>query len=125
MTAALCACVAGLSRNTGIVVILAVVVTALPAAWRERAPRPALAAAIAPLGLASFMAFSWAMVGTPVAFLSSEKFWHGQHFVWFRTPVEALLAAVAHLWAAPPSCPTPWRAARWWSGSSASGGWTG
>ena len=94
MTAALCACVAGLSRNAGIVVILAVVVTALPVAWRERVARPALAAAVAPLGLASFMAYGWAMVGTPLAFLGSEKFWHGQHFVWFRTPVEALVDAV-------------------------------
>ncbi|HXN60870.1 MAG TPA: hypothetical protein VN886_10500 [Acidimicrobiales bacterium] len=94
ITAALCACVAGLSRNAGIVVILAVLVTAVPVAWRERAARPAVAAVVAPLGLASFMAYGWAMVGTPLAFLSSEKFWHGQHFVWFRTPIEALVDAV-------------------------------
>ncbi len=94
ISAALCACVAGLSRNAGIVVIMAVVVTALPVAWRERAARPVVAAAVAPLGLAAFMAYGWAMVGTPVAFLSAEKFWHGQHFVWFTTPVEALVSAV-------------------------------
>ena len=94
ITAALCACLAGLSRNAGGVVILAVLVTVVPVAWRERAVRPAVAAVVAPLGLASFMAYSWAMVGTPVAFLSSEKFWHGQHFVWFRTPIEALIGAV-------------------------------
>ena len=86
ITAALCACVAGLTRNTGIAVILAVLVMALPAAWRGRAWRPALAAVIAPLGLAAFMAYGWAMVGTPVAFLSAERFWQGQHFVWFLTP---------------------------------------
>jgi hypothetical protein len=94
LAAALCACVAGLTRSTGIVVIAAVVVTAVPAAWRGRSWRPALAAAVAPLGLASFMLYSWAVVGTPVAFTASEKFWHGQHFVWFLTPVVSLLQAV-------------------------------
>jgi Mannosyltransferase (PIG-V) len=94
ITAALCACVAGLSRNAGIAVILAVLVMALPAAWRGRAWRPALAAVIAPLGLAAFMAYGWEMVGTPVAFLSAERFWHGQHFVWFVTPVGALFTAL-------------------------------
>jgi len=94
LTAALCACVAGLTRNTGAVVVLAVVVIALPAAWRGRSLRPAVAAAVAPLGLASFTAYSWAMVGTPVAFLTSERFWQGQHFIWFMTPLEGLVAAV-------------------------------
>jgi len=94
ISAALCACLAGLTRNTGIVVVLAVVVTALPAAWRGRAIRPAAAAALAPLGLASFMAYSWVTVGTPVAFLTSERFWQGQHFVWFTTPVEGMVYAL-------------------------------
>jgi hypothetical protein len=94
LTAALCACLAGLTRNTGAVVVLAVLVTALPAAWRGRTLRPAVAAAVAPLGLVSFMAYSWAMVGTPVAFLTSERFWHNQHFVWFVTPLKALLGAL-------------------------------
>jgi hypothetical protein len=94
LTAALCACLAGLTRNTGAVVVAAVLVTALPAAWRGRSLRPAVAAAVAPLGLVSFMAYSWAMVGTPVAFLTSEHFWHHQHFVWFTTPLEALIGAL-------------------------------
>jgi Dolichyl-phosphate-mannose-protein mannosyltransferase len=94
ITAALSACVAGLTRNAGIVVVLAVLVTVVPAAWRGRALRPAAAAAIAPVGIASFMAYGWAMVGTPVAFLHAERFWHGQHFVWFVTPVEALVSAL-------------------------------
>ena len=94
ITAALCACAAGLTRNTGIAVILAVLVVALPAAWRGRAWRPAVAAVIAPLGLVTFMAYGWAMVGTPVAFLSAERFWQGQHFVWFVAPVGALFAAL-------------------------------
>jgi hypothetical protein len=96
ITAALCACVAGLTRNAGAVVVLAVLVTAVPAAWRSRALRPAVAAAVAPLGLVAFMAYGWAMVGTPVPFLTSERFWYGQHFVWFSVPVMALLASVAH-----------------------------
>jgi hypothetical protein len=94
ITAALCACAAGLTRNTGIVVILAVLVMALPAAWRGRAWRPAAAAVIAPLGLVAFMAYGWAAAGTPVAFLSAERFWQGQHFVWFLTPFGALVAAL-------------------------------
>ena len=94
ITAAFCACVAGLTRNTGLAVVLAVLVTTLPAAWRGRAWRPALAAVIAPLGLIAFMAYGWVMVGTPVAFLSAERFWRGQHFVWFVTPVDALFAAL-------------------------------
>ena len=96
VSAALFACLAGLTRNTGIVLALVVGVAALPAAWRGRTVRPAVAAVIAPLGFASFMAYSWVTVGTPVAFLTSERFWHGQHFVWFMTPVEGLVNALGH-----------------------------
>jgi hypothetical protein len=94
VTAGLCACVAGLTRNTGIAVIAAVILTTLAAAWRGRALRPLAGAALAPLGLAGFMAYGWFMVGTPVAFLSSERFWQGQHFVWFVTPLEAIVGAL-------------------------------
>ena len=31
-----------------------------------------------------------------MAFLTSERFWHGQHFVWFMTPVEGLVNALGH-----------------------------
>jgi hypothetical protein len=92
VTAALLASVAGLTRNTGAVVVVCVLVVALPAAWRERRVRPLVAAGIAPLGLVAFMAYSWAMVGTPFAFLTSQRFWQGQHFVWFSEPVRALAA---------------------------------
>jgi hypothetical protein len=97
VTAGLCACLAGLTRNAGAVVVLAVLVTAVPAAWRGRSLRPALGATVAPLGLVSFMAYGWSMVGTPIAFVASERFWDGQHFVWFTTPVLAALAAVGHV----------------------------
>lgn len=99
ITAALLACLAGLTRNTGAVVIVCVLVVALPTAWRERRLRPLLAGAIAPLGMAAFLAYSWARVGTPLAFLKAERFWQGQHFVWFQVPVRAvatLLTASAH-----------------------------
>jgi len=95
LAAGCCACVAGLTRNTGIIVIAAVLVTAIPAAWRSRTLRPVLGAAIAPAGLIGFMAYGWAMVGTPVAFLSSERFWQGQHFVFFTTPLKAVIGALA------------------------------
>jgi hypothetical protein len=94
ITAALLACLAGLTRNTGLVVVLCVLVVALPAAWRTRTLRPLVAAALAPLGLAAFMLYSWAMVGTPLAFVTSEKFWQGQHFVWFVEPVRAVATVV-------------------------------
>ena len=94
VTAGLCACVAGLTRSTGIAVIAAVMVTTLAAAWRGRAFRPLAGAALAPLGLAGFMAYGWAMVGTPVAFLASERFWFGQHFVWFVAPLGGVVNAL-------------------------------
>jgi hypothetical protein len=94
ITAALLACVAGLTRNMGAVVVVCVMVVALLAVWQERRLRPLLAAAIAPLGLGAFMAYSWAMVGTPFAFVTSERFWQGQHFVWFATPVRALTTLI-------------------------------
>lgn len=94
LTAALMACLAGLTRNTGAVVIVCVLVVALQAAWRERRLRPLLAGAIAPLGMAAFMAYSWAMVGTPIAFLTSERFWQGQHFVWFEVPIREVAVFV-------------------------------
>lgn len=94
ITAALFACLAGLTHNTGAVVVLCVLVVTIPVAWRERSLRPALAAALAPLGLVSFLAYSWAMVGTPLAFVTSERFWQGQHFIWFLTPARAVVSLV-------------------------------
>ena len=88
------ACLAGSTRNAGVVVVLAVVVTALPAAWRRRSLRPLVGAGLAPLGLIAFLAYAWAMVGTPTAFLAAERFWFGQHFVWFVTPVRSAVAAL-------------------------------
>ena len=92
--AGLFACVAGMTRNAGVVVILAVLVTAAPPWWRDRDRRALLGSAIAPLGFAAFTAYAWVMVGTPVAFLAAERFWPGKHFVGFTTPAVAALAAI-------------------------------
>jgi hypothetical protein len=94
VTAGLCACLAGATRSAGVVVIVVVVAAAVPAAWRTRSWRPIIGAALAPVGLVAFMAYSQVMVRTPIAFVASERFWHGQHFVWFRTPAVALFLAI-------------------------------
>ena len=101
VAAGLCACVAGATRNAGVVLVVIVMAGALPAAWRTRRWRPVLGAVVAPGGLAAFMTYAWLSVGTPVAFASAERFWHGQHFVWFRTPVLALVTTLRYGPAAP------------------------
>jgi hypothetical protein len=90
ISAGLFAMVAGLTRNLGAVVILCVLVAALPIVWRERKVRPLIAAAIAPLGLIAFMFYGWARVGSPLAFMSAQKFWYGAHFISFEAPLYAL-----------------------------------
>jgi hypothetical protein len=90
ITAGLFAVLAGLTRNLGAVVILCVVVAAVPVIRRERIARPLVAAAIAPLGLLAFMAYGWARVGTPLAFMTAQKFWAGAHFISFEAPLESL-----------------------------------
>ncbi|HEY1828882.1 MAG TPA: mannosyltransferase family protein [Acidimicrobiales bacterium] len=91
LIAALSAIVGSLTRDAGAILIVAVVIAALSELRQHRGVRPTLAVLIAPLGLAVFMAYSWMRVGTPVAFLTAEKYWNGgAHFVWFRTPIVAL-----------------------------------
>jgi hypothetical protein len=90
VTAALFAVVAGLTRNLGVVVILCVVVAAVPVIRRERPLRPTLAILIAPLGLVSFMAYAWLRVGTPLAFLTAQKYWDNAHFISFTAPLYSL-----------------------------------
>jgi hypothetical protein len=90
MTAALCAVVGSLTRDVGVFLILCVVVAAVPVVRKERAVRPLVAIALSPLGILGFMAFAWARVGSPVAFLQAEKFWYGAHFIWFRAAPTAM-----------------------------------
>jgi hypothetical protein len=90
VSAALFAVVAGLTRNLGAVVIVCVLVAALPVAWRERKARPLIAAGLAPLGLVAFMAYGWARVGSPLAFMTAQRYWDGAHFISFEAPLYAL-----------------------------------
>jgi hypothetical protein len=98
ITAALLAGLASLTRSFGVVLIACVVVAAIPVIFKERKLRPLVAVAIAPLGFLAWLAYSWAMVGTPLAFLSAEKFWNNGHFVWFLSPIVATLS-VFRSWA--------------------------
>lgn len=91
LTAALAAVVGGLTRDFGVVLIACVVVAAGHAFLRMRKARPLAAIVVAPLGLVLWLAYSWSTVGTPFAFLQAERFWGNGHFVWFATPVFAVL----------------------------------
>jgi hypothetical protein len=96
ITASLFAVLGSLTRNFGIFLILCVVVAAAPVVWRERKVRPLVAVGVAPLGLLAFMAYSWSMVGTPLAFMTAQKYWQGAHFVWFMAPIWSLQELVSH-----------------------------
>lgn len=101
VTASLFAVLASLTRSFGVVLIVCVVVTAVPIILKERKIRPLVAIAIAPVGFLGWLAYSWAIVGNPLAFVSAEKIWSDSHFVWFLTPLiacERLLTNV-HSWA--------------------------
>jgi hypothetical protein len=91
ITAALFAVLGSLTRSFGVVLIACVIVTAIPAIFRERKLRPLVALVISPLGFLAWLAYSWAAVGNPLAFLSAEKLWGHSHFVWFLTPILSLL----------------------------------
>lgn len=96
VTAALFAVLASLTRNFGVFLILCVLVAAAPVVWKERKVRPLVAAAISPLGLLAFMAYGWKLVGTPVAFLTAQKFWQGAHFIWFESALYSLRDLLLH-----------------------------
>jgi Mannosyltransferase (PIG-V) len=91
ITAALFAVLGGLSRNFGVVLVACVVVAAGHAFVTNRKIRPLVAVAIAPLGFVSWLLYSWWSVGTPFAFLQAERFWGDSHFVWFTTPILAVV----------------------------------
>ena len=100
ITAALFALLGSLTRSFGAVLIACVIVTAIPAIFKERELRPLVAIVISTLGFLAWLAYSWAAVGNPLAFLSAEKLWGSSHFVWFLTPILALLrvATSAQSW---------------------------
>jgi hypothetical protein len=90
ITASLLAVIASLTRNVGILLFVCVAVAALPCFMKERMVRPLVAVLIAPLGFVGWMAYSWYMTGTPLAFLKAEQFWGDSHFIWFSAPFIAV-----------------------------------
>jgi hypothetical protein len=90
MTASAFAVVASLTRSFGVVLIACVAIAAIPVIVRERRIRPLVALALSPLGFIGWMAYSWNVTGTPLAFLKAEKYWGNSHFVWFATPFRSL-----------------------------------
>ncbi len=97
ITASLFAVAASLTRNTGLVLVVCVAVTAIPVIVRERRIRPLVALVISPLGFIGWMAYSWHKTGTPFAFMKAERFWGNTHFNWFLAPLGALARLVTHI----------------------------
>jgi hypothetical protein len=73
------------------VLIACVVIAAGRAFLTNRNPRALVAVAIAPFGFVAWLTYSWLTVGTPFAFVQAERFWGHSHFVWFTTPVLAVV----------------------------------
>lgn len=98
------AIVASVTRSSGILLVLAVWVTVVPALRSGTRWRAVVAAAVAPLGLASWMAYSWHQTGSPTAYLKAEQFWGGAHFVWLTSPMTSVghLAGGIHSWRVAP-----------------------
>ena len=91
VTAAACAVVGGLTRNFGVVLVVCVVVAAGSAFLTSRRLRPLVAVLVAPLGFVAWLLYSWWTIGTPFAFVQAERFWGDAHFVWFVTPILAVV----------------------------------
>jgi len=83
------ACVAGLTRNVGVVLVLAVLVVGAQAVLRRRDLRALGAMAIAPLGVIGWVLFQWHRTGSPVSFLRAQAAWD-QQWTWFTSPFQAL-----------------------------------
>ncbi len=91
MTAALFAALGGLTKNFGVVLVACVVVAAGHAFVTNHKIRPLAAVVVAPLGFVSWLLYSWWTVGSPFAFVQAERFWGDSHFVWFTTPILAVI----------------------------------
>ncbi len=100
MTAAAFAIVGSLTRNFGVFLIICVVVVALKAVMKEPKLRPILAIIVSPLGLLAWLAYSWHMTGTPLAFVKAEQFFGNGRFRLFLTPFLSLgrLLTSPHSW---------------------------
>ena len=91
ITAALFAVLGSLTRDFGVVLVACVAVGAGHAFFTHRKIRPLVAVAIAPLGFVAWLVYSWWTAGTPLAFVQAERFWGDSHFVWFTTPILAVV----------------------------------
>jgi hypothetical protein len=110
ITASLFAVVASLTRNVGVLLFVCVAVAALPWIAREHQRRPLVAVLISPLGFVGWLAYSWHMTGTPLAFLKAEQVWGATHFLWFTACVFAWVG-LSLLWRTRRegvSVPAPW-----------------
>ena len=90
ITASLLAVVGSLTRNFGVLLFVCVAVAAIPCIVRQHQRRPLVALMISPLGFVGWLAYSWHMTGTPLAFLKAEQIWGDSHFVWFTAPISAV-----------------------------------
>lgn len=89
IVAGLVAGMAGAVRSSGVALIVVVVICVGRELWTRRATwRALLGAVLAPMGIAAWMAVQWAQVGSPIAFIDSQKVWFHK-FVWFTTPFKS------------------------------------
>jgi hypothetical protein len=85
--AAVFANVACLTKDAGVVLILAIAVEAIsPGRTAQARWRILLAAAASCLGFVAWCLYGAARTGHLLAFVSAEKTWGGKGFVWFQTP---------------------------------------
>jgi hypothetical protein len=88
--AVLLAIVAGLTKESGVVLVVAIAAESLRPGRTVKARIGILvAAAASSLGFIAFVAYGWARTGHVLAFVSAQKAWNG-HFVWFETPFKTV-----------------------------------
>ncbi|HXZ62596.1 MAG TPA: hypothetical protein VEG62_07630, partial [Acidimicrobiales bacterium] len=51
--------------------------------------RAVVGVVVAPVGFVFWLLYSWRTVGTPIAFITAQKYWGESHFVWLSTPFES------------------------------------
>jgi hypothetical protein len=88
--AVLLANLACFTKESGVVLIVAIAAEALRPRRTAKARIGILAAAAASsLNFIAFCVYGWERTGRPLAFVSAEKAWHGK-FVWFETPFKVI-----------------------------------
>jgi hypothetical protein len=90
LLAALFANVACLTREAGVALVLAIAVGAIRPGRSGRSRAQILIATVASgLGFVAWCLYGAVRTGHLLAFLSAEKWWGGNRFVWFETPFKA------------------------------------